>query len=547
MKLTVNAVPVECEAGSTYLDLLRDAGLAEGALGVSVKGATYSLLSPAAEGAEAHILTWAYEEGKRIYERSAQYVALCAAKRVLPDVTIRVEYALGDALCLYSVSGAITAAQVAAIRKEMRAIIDADLPITRSDSTKAEAVRYFQKTGQEDKVQLMRYRSHEHFTFYSMDGRLEYFYGEMAPSAGYVKAIDLKYFYPGMALVLPDKKDVNRTADFHDQPKLMHTFLQSAKWNYILKAANASDLNDMIVNHRLREFIRINEALHERGVQRIADQFAQSGARVILIAGPSSSGKTTFSHRLLIALRVLGYHPVKLSLDDYYINRDLVPLEADGTRDLERIDILDLALLNEHLPRLLEGETIQAPEYDFVSGKRKAETHPMTVGENQPIIIEGIHGLNDELTSAVPRELKFKIYLSALNTLNLDNHNRIRTTDARLLRRIVRDYLFRGTPPEETMLGWDSVRRGEEKYIFPYQEQADAMFNTTLAYELPIMKKYVYPILKAVSVESPCYTLAMRLVKFLDYFRTADVEDEIPVNSILREFIGGCCFYRDED
>ena len=264
----------------------------------------------------------------------------------------------------------------------------------------------------------------------------------------------------------------------------------------------------------------------------------------VLIAGPSSSGKTTFSHRLRIALKVLGLRPVKISLDDYYINRDQIPLEPDGTRDLERIDILDLDLLNEQLLQLLRGETIQAPEFDFVSGKRKAETHALSVEEGQPIIIEGIHGLNDRLTSAVPRDMKFKIYVSALTTLNLDDHNRIRTTDARLLRRIVRDYLFRGTSPEETMRGWDSVRRGEEKYIFPFQEQADVMFNTSLVYELPVMKKYVYPVLRAVTPDSPCYTRARRLVKFLNYFHTGDVEAEIPVNSILREFIGGCCFYQ---
>ncbi len=238
---------------------------------------------------------------------------------------------------------------------------------------------------------------------------------------------------------------------------------------------------------------------------------------------------------------------MKISLDDYYRNRGDLPLDADGRPDLERLDTLDVPLLDEHLVKLLQGESVGAPLYDFTTGSRSGRTHTLSAGADQPIVIEGIHGLNDALTESVPRELKFKIYISALTMINLDDHNRIRTTDARLLRRIVRDYQFRGTPPEETMAMWASVRRGEENYIFPYQEEADAMFNSALAYELPIMKKYVYPVLQAVKPESPHYTLARRLVKFLNYIRTADAEDEIPINSILREFVGGSCFYRDED
>ena len=250
---------------------------------------------------------------------------------------------------------------------------------------------------------------------------------------------------------------------------------------------------------------------------------------------------------MAIALRVQGLRPVKVSLDDYYLDRDSIPREPDGSIDLERIETLDLDLLCDHLPRLLRGETVDVPEFDFKSGKRAEHSHAFSVEQGQPIIIEGIHGLNDRLTATVPPEKKFKVYISPLTMLNLDDHNRIRTTDARLLRRIVRDYQFRGTPPERTLDMWASVRRGEEKYIFPFQERADAMFNSALTYELPIMKKYAYPQLLAVREDSPHYTLARRLVKFLNYIQTADVEDEIPVNSILREFIGGCCFYREED
>ena len=328
---------------------------------------------------------------------------------------------------------------------------------------------------------------------------------------------------------------------------LLRTYSEAAEWHRILNCENISDLNDMIVCRELREFIRVNEALQERRIQQIADGFIKSGARLLLIAGPSSSGKTTFAHRMAIALRVQGLRPVKVSLDDYYLDRDSIPREPDGSLDLEKLETLDVPLLCEHLAALLAGEKVELPTFNFETGKREEQTHPFWVEPGQPIIIEGIHGLNDRLTASVPRDQKFKVYISPLTMLNLDDHNRVRTTDARLLRRIVRDYQFRGTSPEATMDMWPSVRRGEEKYIFPFQEQADMMFNSSLTYELAIMKKYAYPALLQITPESPHYTLARRLVKFLNYIQNADVEDEIPVNSILREFIGGCCFYKDED
>lgn len=547
MRLRINGKDVECPGGTTYLALVNAQGLGAGALGVRVKGATISLNAEAEGGADARVITYAQEEGRRIYERTLLFVMLAAAKRVLPEARVRVEHSFGQGLYAYAHGRALSAEDVAKIRAAMFEIIGADIPITRRDATKAEAVEYFRKTGQADKLKLMKYRRYEDFSFYRLDDLYEYFYGEMAPSTGCVAVCELHPYPPGMVVMMPDKADSSRAAAFRDMPKIARTFAESGEWAAILGVSNAADLNEMVEKRRLREFIRVNEALHERSVARIADQFKASGARVALIAGPSSSGKTTFAHRLLINLKVLGMRPVKLSLDDYYIDRELVPIGPDGRRDLERLDILDLPLLNEHLLKLLNGETVHAPLFDFPTGSRKRETHELRVEPGEPIIIEGIHGLNEALTSAVPREMKFKVYVSALTTLNLDDHNRIRTTDARLLRRIVRDYLFRGTMPEETMAEWPSVRRGEEAYIFPFQEEADAMFNTSLSYELPIMKKYVYPMLRAVERVSPHYTMARRLVKFLNYIRTADVEDEVPVNSILREFIGGCCFYRDED
>ena len=547
MALILNGMEMACNPQDRWLDVARrlpDGG--EGALGVAVGGETYSLAEPAKDGAHAVTLTFADEEGRRIYERSLQMLFLAALEYVAPGAHARILHSLGAGL-LIRVSWPDGEARWFDVRERMKALVALNLPIDVKVFTKEEAGKYFERTGQAERVRLNRWRRFDHFTLYRLDGYEDYFYGKMAPSTGFLSAFELIEYQGGVVLMQPDPKDPTKPAPFRDQPKLVSVYTETARWQSILNCDTVADLNDMIESHRLREFIRVNEALQEHRIAQIAEQFIRSGARLMLIAGPSSSGKTTFAHRLAIALRVHGLRPVKLSLDDYYRSRDTLPREADGSIDLERLDTLDVPLINEHLPRLLAGETVALPEYDFKTGMRTSRTHDMALEEGQPLIIEGIHGLNEQLTASVPQDQKFRIYISALTMINLDDHNRIRTTDARLLRRIVRDHQFRGTLPEETMAMWQSVRRGEENYIFPYQEAADAMFNSSLSYELPIMKRYAYPLLKAVKPSSPHYTLAMRLCKFLNYIQQADVEDEVPVNSILREFIGGCCFYREED
>ena len=548
MYLKLNGIEIKCSGEECWGDLLNnlpDHGA--GALGVTVQGRTYPLNGRVEEYAHAKILTYADEEGRRIYERTLQFIFLAAAHRLYPGERVRIRHSFGQGLYIDLPKLTVTLEMVSRLEAEMRAIVEANLPIERVTVSKEDAEAYFADSGQADRLRILKYRKFNHFTLYKIDDLEDYFYGEMTPSTGYIQVFALHEYAPGIILQQPDVKNPSRPAPFLDLPMLIRTYSETAEWNAILNCENAADLNDMILNRRLREFIRVNEALQERKIQRIADAFIESGARLLLIAGPSSSGKTTFSHRMSIALRVQGLRPVKISLDDYYLDRDKIPREPDGSVDLERIETLDIDLLCDHLDRLLRGETVQVPEFDFREGKRTERTHAFYVEPDQPIIIEGIHGLNDRLTATVPRRLKFKVYISALTMLNLDDHNRIRTTDARLLRRIVRDSQFRGTPPEATMEMWPSVRRGEEKYIFPFQEEADVMFNSTLSYELPIMKKYAYPALLAITPDSPHYTLAQRLVKFLNYIQTADVEDEIPVNSILREFIGGCCFYREQD
>jgi uridine kinase len=546
--LKLNGVEMECTGQEKWIELLErlpDGGV--GALGVSVRGRTESLNAPVEEYAFAKTLTYADEEGRRIYERSLQLVFLTAAYRLYPGKRVRIRHSFAQGLYIDLPDVAVTEVIVADLKAEMQRIVAADMPIQRLCMSTDDARDYFTRTGQTDRLRILGYRRFNHFTLYRIDGLEDYFYGEMAPSTGCLAVFNLMAYGGGILLQMPDVKNPEKPARFVDLPHLLHTYDEAARWHAILNCENAADLNDMVVNRRLREFIRVNEALQERKIQQIADQFIASGALILLIAGPSSSGKTTFAHRLSIALRVHGLRPVKVSLDDYYLDRDTLPREPDGSLDLERIDALDLDLLGDHLPRLVRGETVRTPEFDFKTGKRRAESYPFAVEQGQPIIIEGIHGLNDRLTATIPAHLKFKVYISPLTMLNLDDHNRIRTTDARLLRRIVRDNLFRGTPPEDTMAMWASVRRGEEKYIFPFQENADVMFNSALTYELAIMKKYAYPRLLTITEDSPCYTMARRLVKFLNYIQTADVEDEIPVNSILREFIGGCCFYKDED
>ena len=548
MYLKLNGVEMECTGQEKWIELLErlpDGGV--GALGVSVRGRTESLNAPVEEYAFAKTLTYADEEGRRIYERSLQLVFLTAAYRLYPGKRVRIRHSFAQGLYIDLPDVAVTEVIVADLKAEMQRIVAADMPIQRLCMSTDDARDYFTRTGQTDRLRILGYRRFNHFTLYRIDGLEDYFYGEMAPSTGCLAVFNLMAYGGGILLQMPDVKNPEKPARFVDLPHLLHTYDEAARWHAILNCENAADLNDMVVNRRLREFIRVNEALQERKIQQIADQFIASGALILLIAGPSSSGKTTFAHRLSIALRVHGLRPVKVSLDDYYLDRDTLPREPDGSLDLERIDALDLDLLGDHLPRLVRGETVRTPEFDFKTGKRRAESYPFAVEQGQPIIIEGIHGLNDRLTATIPAHLKFKVYISPLTMLNLDDHNRIRTTDARLLRRIVRDNLFRGTKPEDTMAMWASVRRGEEKYIFPFQENADVMFNSALTYELAIMKKYAYPRLLTITEDSPCYTMARRLVKFLNYIQTADVEDEIPVNSILREFIGGCCFYKDED
>ena len=525
--------------GESWLDACRRLQI-RGALAVCVGGAVQGLTREAR--GDARVLHYEDEEGRRVYERSTRFLMLLAARKALPGTRLRVENSIGEGLYVRCDPAPV---DTEALKAEMRRIAEAALPFVPTTVSREAAIEHFLSQGEPDTARLLRWRESPTFTLYDCGGVKDYFYGEMVPDTSYVSVFDITPIEDGFVLRLPDVRDLTSAARFTPPEKLLETFRESNRWNRILGVQNASDLNELTKSGGLREFIRVNEALMDMRINAIARSIREKGARLVLIAGPSSSGKTTFCNRLAIALRVLGARPVKLSLDDYYMDRDKAPLDEDGKPDLECVEALDTALIDTQLAAILRGESVEAPRFDFVAQKRSPLTHTVRVDTDAPILIEGIHALNPVLTESIPAKDKFKIYISALTNLNLDDHSRIRTTDARLIRRLVRDSAFRGTPVEETLDMWDSVRRGEDRFIFPYQEEADAMINSALVYELAILKKYIYPRLTAIPVSHPHYTRARRLVKFLNYIQSADLEDEIPLNSLLREFVGGSCFEKD--
>ena len=488
-----------------------------------------------------HPITFQNEEGRRMYERTLRFVLLLAVKRVLGEnCHVRIEHSIGYGVYMRFLERDADEETVALIEKEMQKIVKEDLPLRKERWTREEAIRYFAAQGMEEKVRLLAYRPYDYFPVYRCGDMAEYFYGAMLPSTLFAQVFQLKYHAPGMVLQMPSPADMKVPAPFVEREKHLQVFAQSNRWLEILGCKNAADLNDMTVGGKLREFIRINEALHDKSIAEIADGIAKKGARAVFVAGPSSSGKTTFSNRLCIHLKVLGLKPVLISLDDFYRNQDTLPREADGKPDLEALSALDVPYFRECMQKLLSGDVALMPHFDFTIKKRIEKYRPLQLEKDQVLVLEGIHCLNPEMHQGIDPQLIAKVYISELTCLNLDHHNRIRTTDARLLRRIVRDHQFRATPPEDTLNMWNSVRRGEEKWIFPFQEQADFMFNSALHYELPVLKRYAYDMLMQITPDKECYLAARRLIKILHYLVPApdDVLQEIPPLSLLREFIG---------
>lgn len=485
--------------------------------------------------------------GLRTYLRSLTFLLIRAVEDVFKGARVTIEHSLSKGLYgeIHYVRK-INENDIELIKKRMYEIVEKDEPIEKIKVKKEEALRIFKDYKMEDKLRLLKYINLPYINLYKCGYLYDYFYGPMVPSTGYLKVFDLIYYNPGFILLYPSPDNPKEVSQFKDLPKLAKVFKETEDWSRIHGVYDVGLLNEKVESEEFKDIVLVAEALHEKKIANIADKIYENRDRIkiVLIAGPSSSGKTTFARRLSIQLKVLGMKPYPISLDDYFVNREFTPKDEYGNYDFESIKALDLDLFNSHLNDLLSYKEIEIPTFNFIKGEREWLGHKYKMDEDSILIIEGIHGLNETLTSSISKENKYKIYISALTQLNIDDHNRIPTTDVRLLRRIVRDNTSRGRDAEATILSWPQVRIGEEKNIFPYQEEADVMFNSTLVYEMSILKKYAEPLLKVVDIKSPVYIEAKRLLSFLSYFKEASSDEIVPLNSILREFIGGSCFYK---
>ncbi|MDD6550723.1 MAG: nucleoside kinase [Lachnospiraceae bacterium] len=483
------------------------------------------------------------KDGERAYRRSAVFLMHKALHDIFPDEkpTVFVQFSLGDGYyCTLGKGKKVTKKLLSDLKRRMKQIVELDLPITKSIYPTQEAAELFKEAGMPDKEKLLHYRSNSSTNIYEIDGVHDYFYGYMVPSTRYIKTFDLVPFDDGFVLQFPGND--GKVAEFNPPKKLFSILKKTREWANAMDIDTVGALNDAISAGRTKEIILMQEAFMEERIGALAREIASDKSRkFIMIAGPSSSGKTTFSKRLSIQLRARGLTPHAVSLDNYYLNRDQMPLDENGQKDFEALEGLDIELFNSDMTRLLKGEKVTLPIFDFTVGKRSAEGIPMQLGKNDVLVLEGIHGLNDALSYTLPKESKYKIYISALTQLSIDEHNPLSTTDGRLIRRIVRDARTRGTSAEETIAMWDSVHRGEKKNIFPFQESADAMFNSALIYEMAVLKIYAQPQLYAIKPDSPQHSEAKRLLKLLDYFLPMPTE-EIANTSLIREFIGGSCF-----
>ncbi len=480
-------------------------------------------------------------DGSRIYRRSLTFLLVVAASELFPDAHLTVDHSVtfGGFYCEVEGRGPFTAAELAQIEARMREIVALDAPILKQRAPLADAVELFHHRGEEDKVRLLRHRNKSYLVLYELRGYAGYFHGYMTPSAGYLPYFSLHPYDPGFILRFPTRRQNTGLEPVVEYPKLIAVFREYGQTLRLLGVQDVGALNDAILAKRTDEIILVAEARHEQRIARIATQIAEhhEQLRLVLIAGPSSSGKTTFSKRLAVQLLANGVRPIAIELDNFFVDRELSPRDEQGNYNFEVLEALDLALFNEQLAALMAGEEVQLPHYNFVTGKREPGS-VIQLGADQVLLIEGIHGLNPRLVSGIPAERVFRIYISALTQLNIDRHNRVSTTDNRLIRRIVRDARTRGYTAADTISRWESVHRGERDFIFPYQENADVMFNSALVYELSALKPLAEPLLRQLDPGEPGFTEAKRLLAFLQWFEPVQ-HDPIPDNSILREFIGG--------
>jgi uridine kinase len=486
-------------------------------------------------------------DGFRMYQRSLSFVLMKAVRDLFPQGKLKIEHSISKGFyCELQKRPELSPEDVLKIAERMRQIIKSDLPFKRDQIPTSEAIEKFLENELVEKARLFKTRSTLFTSVYCLDNQIDYFYGYLVPSTGYLQTFDLIPYYDGMLLRFPTRENPEELGAVVEQHKLFEIFQEYKDWSEILKISTIGSINEAVQQGRTGEIIKVSEALHEKKVAEIADKInKKSTVKLVLIAGPSSSGKTTFSKRLAIQLKVLGINSFPISTDNFFVDRERTPKDENGDYDFESLYALDLDVFNKTMNSLIAGKPTKIPYFDFKEGKMyfKDDEEPVKLGKDDVLIVEGIHGLNPKLTEHIDDKFKFKIYVSALTTLGIDYHNRIPTTDNRLIRRMVRDYQYRGYSPVETLKRWPSVRRGENKNIFPYQEEADVMFNSALLYELGVLKKYVEPLLKKVPETEHVYSEAKRLLKFLSYFVDSDNEDEIPPTSIIREFLSGSSFH----
>lgn len=545
--VTVNGECRTYPAGTTFLEITRDfqTDCENDILLVRANGKLKELHKELHGDAELEFITAGDRVGIKTYERSAIFLMLKAFYDVVPREKIKkiqIDFALGNGI-YGELEGdlKLDGELIGQVKKRMQELVKEEIPLMKRSVNTDEAVELFKRHGMYDKEQLFQYRRASRVNIYSIDNFEDYFYGYMVQNTGYIKYFDLTQYHEGFLLLLPRTKDPKKVEEPGPYEKLFQVLRDSYRWSDRLEVPNVGALNKMITDGRMNDLILMQEAVQEKNIGDIAEMAAKSGdKKFVLIAGPSSSGKTTFCHRLSTQFRALGLNPHPISVDNYFKNRSEYPKDENGEPDMEALECLDIERFNEDMNALLAGERIEMPRFNFVTGSREYKGDFMQLGSNDILVIEGIHCLNDRLTYTLPKESRFRIYISALTQLNIDEHNRIPTADGRLIRRMVRDARTRGTSAYETIKRWTSVRRGEDRNIFPYQEQADVMFNSALVYELAVLKLYAEPLLFNIPRDSEEYDEAKRLLKFLDYFLAVDSEN-IPKNSIIREFIGGSC------
>ena len=547
IKATVNQSIYEVKEGTTLSDLAKQVQLPQEPiiLLAYMDGKLRELFTPMTKDCHVRFVTLKEQAGYMAYKRTATLMFLKACEDLLgtgATTKIALDYSIGNSIfCDFLEDRVIDDAFAQSIQKRMEELAKANLPITKRSLDTDQAAKYFDRIGLKGKKELFQFRRESKMNIYSLDGYDNYFYGYMAPSTGYISAFLVSAYQHGVVLQIPKRKQTEEIVPFTPQPKLFHVMQRSREWTKTMGVDTVGALNDEITHGNINHLILLQEGLQEKLLADIADEIVSKNKRIILIAGPSSSGKTTFSHRLSIQLEIAGLTPHPVSMDDYFLDRELSPRDENGNYNFETIASLDVDLLTKHINQLLDGEEIDVPSYNFITGKREYHGHKLKIGEKDVLVMEGIHGLNGTLTNEIPEDAKYRIYVSALNQINLDEHNRIPSSDGRLLRRIVRDAMTRGNDARETISRWDSVRKGEEDNIFPYQEEADVMFNSAQIYEIAVLKQYAEPLLFAVPRDCPEYQEAKRLLKFLEYFLNIPSE-AIPKTSLLREFIGGSCF-----